>query len=69
MESLSIYNDTIGGDFYMTNTIYTGSVEITRADPTNLILSGRFSFTGFDISTGKTINVTDGRFDINQKTQ
>ena len=59
---------TGGADFYMTNSTYTGSVEITRADRPNLILSGRFSFTGVS-STGKTIKVTDGRFDINQRTQ
>ena len=59
---------TGGADFYMTNSTYTGSVEITRADRPNAILSGRFSFTGVS-STGKTIKVTDGRFDINQRTQ
>ena len=53
---------------YITTSVYTGSVEITRADPINLLLSGRFSFTGVS-NTGKTINVTDGRFDINQRTQ
>ena len=59
---------TGGGDSYMTTTNYTGSVEITKADRSNTILSGRFSFTGVS-STGKIIKVTDGRFDLNQKTR
>ena len=59
---------TGGADFYMTNSTYTGNMEITRADRPNAILSGRFSFTAVS-STGKTIKVTDGRFDINQRTQ
>ena len=59
---------TGGGDFYMTTTTYTGSVEITRADSVNRIVSGRFSFTGVS-SIGKTIKITDGRFDLNSNTQ
>ncbi len=74
----SLYPQNYGGymnyytgssDFYMTNTAYTGSVEITRADSVNRIVSGRFSFTAFDSRTGKTIKVTDGRFDLNSNTQ
>ena len=53
---------------YITTRVYTGSVEITRADSVNRIVSGRFSFTGVS-STGKTIKVTDGRFDLNSRTQ
>ena len=53
---------TSGDDSYITTKTYTGSVEITRADSVNRIVSGRFSFTGVS-STGKTIKVTDGRFD------
>ena len=52
----------------MTTITYTGSVEVTRADRTNLILSGHFSFTGVS-SARKTIKVTDGRFDLNQTTK
>ena len=52
----------------MSNTTYTGSVEVTRADSVNRIVSGRFSFTAVS-STGKTIKVTDGRFDLNSNTQ
>ncbi len=63
------YNNTSGGNSYITTTTYTGSVEITRADSVNRIVSGRFSFTAFDSSTGKTIKVTDGRFDLNSRTQ
>ena len=49
--------------FYTTTTIHTGVVEITRADTVSSIVSGRFSFTGLDRTTNKTIQVTDGRFD------
>ena len=49
--------------FYTTTTIHTGVVEITRADTIGGFVSGRFSFTGLDRTTNKTIQVTEGRFD------
>ena len=50
-------------EFYTTTNTYAGTVEVTRADTINKIVSGRFSFTGLDRTTGKTIQVTNGRFD------
>ncbi|WP_035557485.1 hypothetical protein [Hymenobacter sp. IS2118] len=41
-----------------------GELTITRFDPSQRILSGRFHFVGTDKSTGKQVRVTDGRFDI-----
>ena len=55
---------TTSSGFYTTTTTHTGVVEITRADTINNIVSGRFSFTGVDRTTGKTIQITDGRFDL-----
>ena len=50
-------------EFYTTTSTVTGSVEITKADTTNNIVAGRFSFDAIDRATGKTIKVTNGRFD------
>ncbi len=41
-----------------------GTLTITKYDKTNKILSGRFSFTGQDSISKKTVSVTDGRFDV-----
>jgi len=41
-----------------------GKVTILKYDKTNKILSGRFYFIGKDAASGKTINITDGRFDV-----
>ena len=41
-----------------------GELTITRFDPTRGIISGRFHFVGTDNSTGRQVNVTDGRFDV-----
>lgn len=49
---------------YYTTTQYTGRVNITRADTTNKIISGTFEFTAVNRETGKTVKVTDGRFDV-----
>jgi hypothetical protein len=53
-----------GGAIYRTNTNYTGTINITRCDTVNKIYSGTFSFTAIDDNTGKTVNVTEGRFDV-----
>ena len=62
------YNNASGGDYFMTTSNYTGTVEITRADTVSKILAGRFSFVGIN-NMGETISVTDGRFDLNQLTR
>lgn len=54
---------------YMTNTRYTGSINFTRVDTINHIISGTFEFTAENTDgSGETIRVTDGRFDINSAT-
>jgi hypothetical protein len=52
------------GPTYHTNNFYTGQVKITRCDTVNKIYSGTFFFTAIDGTTGKVVNVTDGRFDV-----
>ena len=56
--------DFAGGTLYQTNLTHTGSANITRCDTINKIFSGTFSFTAIDANTGKTVNITDGRFDV-----
>jgi hypothetical protein len=48
---------------YITNDTSTGSLTISRLDLTSHIISGTFDFQIQDPS-GKTIKVTDGRFDL-----
>lgn len=42
-----------------------GELTVTRFDPTQHIISGRFDFVATDQTTGKQVRVTDGRFDVN----
>ena len=42
----------------------SGILIIKRHDRINRILSGTFSFTGTNLSTGEKVNVTDGSLDI-----
>ncbi len=55
------------GPIYQTNNTNTGTVNITRCDTVNKIYSGTFSFQGIDENTGKTVQVTDGRFDVKRQ--
>lgn len=55
-----------GGARYRTNPSHTGTVTITRCDLTNRIYSGTFALTAVDDSTGKTIAITKGRFDVKE---
>jgi hypothetical protein len=55
---------TAPGARYRTNYIYSGQLTITRCDTLHKIYSGTFYFTGLDTATGKTVQVTDGRFDL-----
>jgi len=42
----------------------SGSIFISKFDQLNRILSGTFSFIGTNATTGLTVNITEGRFDI-----
>ncbi len=58
------------GAFYQNGPRYdafdnnSGQLKIKRFDNINRIISGTFFFTGTDNSTGLTVNITEGRFDI-----
>ena len=52
-------------DSYLTDSLRTGEIVLTRMDRNAGVMSGSFSFMGYDKNTGKTVEVTDGRFDLN----
>lgn len=52
-------------DRYLTDSLRTGEIFLARVDRGAGVVSGSFSFTGYDKNTGKTVEVTDGRFDLN----
>lgn len=52
---------------FITDNLHTGEIVITRLDPVAKIVSGRFSFVGYDPKTRQTIEVKDGRFDLNYR--
>lgn len=49
--------------YYTTDNLNTGTLEITRLDTINRIVSGRFAFTAADPGCG-TMPITEGRFDV-----
>ncbi|MBC8151666.1 MAG: hypothetical protein H7Z72_02015 [Bacteroidetes bacterium] len=55
-------------DAYVTSSKYTGWVSITKADTATGIVSGTFEFKAATPS-GKTVTVSNGRFDVNARTQ
>lgn len=52
--------------WYTTDSAHIGELILTRCDNINHIYSGFFSFKAKDRNTGRTINVTDGRFDVKE---
>ncbi len=53
---------------YVTGPAHTGSITITRLDTAAHIISGTFSFTAGPYSgTTNTVQISDGRFDINYR--
>lgn len=49
---------------YTTDSIFNGQLTITRCDTNKHIYSGTFFFIAIDHNTGRTVHVTDGRFDV-----
>jgi Family of unknown function (DUF6252) len=50
---------------WLTSSTYTGSVNITRIDDVNMIVSGTFQFNALNIYNSPVpITVIDGRFDV-----
>lgn len=60
--------ESSGGDAYVTSSKYTGVVTITKADTVSGIVAGSFSFKAAN-STGQTVSISQGRFDVNARTQ
>ena len=63
--NLSTTNNTAqfikGANIYKSTN---GTLTIIKYDKVNRIISGRFFFTGKDDITGKTLTITEGRFDV-----
>lgn len=50
---------------WITSSVNTGSVNISRFDTASRIVSGTFSFSGGEITNAASpVNVADGRFDL-----
>ena len=47
----------------MTDSLHTGWIDILKSDSINLIISGKFEFTCYNSTDGKSYIITDGRFD------
>jgi hypothetical protein len=56
------------GEQYVTSSKYTGQITIIKSDTATGIVSGSFDFKGVT-STGQTVSIIDGRFDVNNRTQ
>ena len=56
------------GNTYATSSSHTGYVNLIKADTTSGIVSGTFEFQAVTLD-GKTVSVTNGRFDVNVRTQ
>lgn len=56
------------GGYQITSSKYTGWINLTKVDTVSGIVSGTFEFTGAD-SSGRTVSITNGRFDVNPRTQ
>lgn len=52
-----------GQDYYVTDSLHTGTVQIIHADTTTGIVSGTFEMQLYQKNTGKIMNITKGRFD------
>ncbi|GAB3342275.1 hypothetical protein GCM10027299_56970 [Larkinella ripae] len=63
----AVYYDASFRHFYSYGS-NPGQVVITRLDTVNRIISGTFEFKGQEILQKQTVEVTEGRFDIDLKT-
>ncbi len=50
---------------YVTTNVYTGRVNVTKADTLTGLVAGTFEFTAVNRrDPSKTLRVTEGRFDV-----
>ena len=62
------FDTSTGGKRYLSN-VNSGTLTITRYDQANRIISGTFELTAFNKDNpNETIEITEGRFDINWST-
>ena len=54
---------TLAGSEYVTDSLHTGIVTVTRADLGASIVSGTFELQLYQKATGKSVKITNGRFD------
>lgn len=56
--------------YFVTNAQATGEITITKSDTVKLLIAGTFRFRAMkgSGSSAKTVEITDGRFDINMNT-
>ena len=52
--------------WFVTDSSHVGELIMTRCDTVNRIYSGTFYFTARDPNSGKTITITEGRFDVKE---
>ena len=62
------YESSQGGPVYITSNRFVGSITLTKADTLTGVVAGTFSFSASS-TNGTSVNVTDGRFDVNARTQ
>jgi hypothetical protein len=55
---------SVSGIRYYTNTAHVGTVTITRIDTVAKVAAGTFQFTALDYQSGKTVTISNGRFDV-----
>ena len=54
---------TVFLNYYNTDNIYDGNLEIIKFDTINKIVSGKFNFQAKNTKTSEVLNITDGEFD------
>jgi hypothetical protein len=65
--SLEKYHDNLAPEnICITGNACVGRIDFTVLDSTKQIAKGKFSFTGKDKGTGKTVSITDGSFEFHQ---
>ena len=56
------------GDVYATSSKYMGWINLTKADTATGVVAGTFEFQAATLDE-KTVSITNGRFDVNARTQ
>ena len=67
-QKASYKNSTSFLENYNTDSARTGRLIITTLDKTNKIVSGTFNFVGYNAVRNKTVNISEGSFRLNYKT-